>query len=523
MARWPMSNSIGNPKRASSLKRRLLLPGFALVAALVAYAASEHHEVFVEPPDPAVDRTRIGINLFGPQTFNRQQVFTNLITQSEWFSFEGEGWSLMPEEQLDRSGWVRYLRPGQVALRPLMMPPGAGRTTDVHCRFAGEGSFSAGGLATVVRQSTNLVHLTVHVRGGDNEGAWLELTTTSPDDPVRSLDCREIGRPMNERFHPDFVEFVNGFQILRFLDWQRTNDNFPLLWEERAQPDHSSQVSRAGVSVEDMVDIANLIGADPWFLMPYRADDTYVRGFAELVYQRLDPQRVVYVELGNEIWNDMFDAAQQAEREGLALGFGGGDPKRAQSIRYAEKLCRTHRIWSEVFADRPGRLVRVASSQNAYPELAHTILGHGDTASCVDALATAPYVWLDLQGRGLADREWLFAQMPRIIAETMGFAQRNRATALRYGKRYIAYEGGQHLVTSDLEFAQAIQRDPRMGEVYRNYLTSWDRHIRSDLVLYASTAPITEYGSWGLREHPDQPSAQTPKLTAVRQFMANAK
>lgn len=231
---------------------------------------------------------------------------------------------------------------------------------------------------------------------------------------------------------------------------------------------------------------------------------------------------MVYVELGNEIWNDMFDAAQQAEREGLALGLGGGDPKRAQTIRYAEKLCRTHRIWAGVFADRQGKLVRVASSQNAYPELAQIILGHGDTASCVDALATAPYVWLDLEGRGAADKEWVFAQMPRIIAESIAFAERNRATALRSGKRYIAYEGGQHLVSTDLDFAKAIQRDPRMGEVYRDYLNLWDRRIRSELVLYASTAPVTEYGSWGLREYPDQPSSQTPKLAAVRRFMAEA-
>lgn len=517
-----MSKSIGDPKRASSLKRRLVLPGLALAAAIGAYAASDYHEAPVRPPDPSADHTRLGINLFGPQTFNQQQVFTNLIAQSEWFSSEGEEWTSMPEEQVDRSGWVLYLRPGQTAVRPLTMPPGPNRTADVHCRFEGEGAFAAGGLATVVRQSPNLVHLTLRISGVENAGAWLELTTTSSSNPVRSLDCREVGRPADERFHPDFVEFLSGFQILRFLDWQRTNDNFLLPWEERSQPDHSSQVGKAGVSVEDMVDIANLIGADPWFLMPYRADDAYVRSFAELVDQRLDPQRVVYVELGNEIWNDMFDAAQQAEREGLALGLGGGDPKRAQTIRYAEKLCRTHRIWAGVFADRQGKLVRVASSQNAYPELAQIILGHGDTASCVDALATAPYVWLDLEGRGAADKEWVFAQMPRIIAESIAFAERNRATALRSGKRYIAYEGGQHLVSTDLDFAKAIQRDPRMGEVYRDYLNLWDRRIRSELVLYASTAPVTEYGSWGLREYPDQPSSQTPKLAAVRRFMAEA-
>src|SRR5690606_32137070 len=120
--------------------------------------------------------------------------------------------------------------------------------------------------------------------------------------------------------------------ILRFLDWQRTNDNFAVAWDERSTPRSSSQVASAGVAPEDMVDLANLMGADPWFLMPYRADDAYIRSFAELVHQRLDPRRVVYVELGNEVWNDMFDAAQQAEREGIALGLAMDNPKRAQTI-----------------------------------------------------------------------------------------------------------------------------------------------------------------------------------------------
>ena len=37
----------------------------------------------------------------------------------------------------------------------------------------------------------------------------------------------------------------------------------------------------------------------------------------------------------------------------------------------------------------------------------------------------------------------------------------------------FAYEGGQHLVTPDLELARAIQRDPRMEAIYTRYLTGW--------------------------------------------------
>lgn len=495
----------------------VLLVLAAAAALLGAYMISEPGTG--ETPDPSRGQTRIGINLFGAQTFNRQQVFTNLIAQSEWFSSEGKGWTPMPAAQLDRHGWPRYLNLGQTAPRPLTIPPTSARSVTVHCRFAGKGAFSAGGIAALSGQSANQVDLVLRPTGGEGDGAWIELTQTSFEDPVRDIDCREAGRPVDERFHPDFTELVREFHILRFLDWQRTNDNFAVAWDERSTPRSSSQVASAGVAPEDMVDLANLMGADPWFLMPYRADDAYIRSFAELVHQRLDPRRVVYVELGNEVWNDMFDAAQQAEREGIALGLAMDNPKRAQTIRYADKVCRAMRIWADVFADQPDRLVRVASSQNAYPELAEIILSHKNTADCIDALATAPYIWLNLEGKRISDTEWIFAQMPRAVEDAIAFAARNRAIAASHGKRYIAYEGGQHLVTPDLELARAIQRDPRMGEVYRSYLALWDERIRSELVLYASTAPISEYGSWGLREYSGQPEAQTPKLTAVRRFM----
>ena len=178
------------------------------------------------------------------------------------------------------------------------------------------------------------------------------------------------------------------------------------------------------------------------------------------------------------------------------------------------------RIWTGVFADRPDRLVRVAASQNANPDLASIILGHADTADWVDALATAPYIWLDLDGRDDKDVDWVFAQMPRAIDGAIDFADRNRSIAARHGKRFIAYEGGQHLVTADLALARAIQRDRRMGAAYDRYLDRWDDRIRSELTLYASTAPIAEYGSWGLREYAGQPLSQAPKLQAVRRFLA---
>lgn len=498
----------------------LLITGLVAFAVPTRWAAANGEDV--QLPRPTA--TRLGINLFGLATFNRQQVFTNMILQSEWFSSRGQGWTAFPDHQLDENGWVRFLEPGQTAPRPLMLPPAPYRATTVRCRFAGQGVLSAGGAARAREPvGDQALVLDLALTGTDDEGAWIELLETDPANPVRDIDCREAGRPAAERFHPEFLSFVRPFRIVRFLDWQRTNDNVSVQWENRTRPDSASQVGAYGAAVEDMIDLANITGVDPWFLMPYRADDAYVRQFAQLVHERLAPDRRVYVELGNEIWNDMFDAAQQAQREGLALGLGKGDPARAKMLRYAQKLRQTMRIWTEVFADQPDRLVRVASSQNAWPDLARMMLEDGDTPQWIDALATAPYVWLDLDRYSSADIDRVFAAMPAAVADTIDHAEIHRKIAHAHDLRFLTYEGGQHLVTRDMAFARAIQRDARMGALYRNYLSAWQDRIGGDLVLYASTAPISEYGAWGLREYAGQPLTHAPKLAAVRQFIGTGE
>lgn len=462
---------------------------------------------------------RLGLNMFGPQTFNRQQVFANMIAQSEWFQSRGEGWSEMPAKQLDAAGWIRYLEPGQFAPRPLILPPAPFRPTSVRCTYAGRGELSSGGIAEVRSTGAQSIALELIPRGTEDEGAWIEVLRTDPADPVREIDCRQSGTPASARFDPRFVEYVSDFAVIRFMNWQRTNDNARIAWDMRPRPQSSSQVGPGGVSVEDMVDLANAAGADPWFTMPYHADEAYLSGFAQLVHDRLDPGRRVYVELGNEVWNDIFDAARDAQSEGLARGLGGGDPGAAQMERYAERMVAAMRVWTKVYADRPEALVRVAATQHANADAARTVLDFRGSADWVDALATAPYIWFELDGRSVRDVDAIFAGMPGALAQTFEMARANQRVAADRGKRYIAYEGGQHLVTRDMELARALQRDPRMGGVYKRYLEGWQASFGDTLTLYASTAPISEYGSWGLREYGGQPVAEAPKYAAVRSFL----
>ncbi len=490
----------------------LLVLGSALFAATAYSGQSDSAAAAAARP------TTLGLNLFGLANYNRQQVYLNMISQSEWFSSRGREWTPMSAAQLDEHGWVKQLESGQTAPRPLTLPPAGMGDASVRCEYRGRGRMTAGGIARITSQAAGAVTLTLSPTGSAEDGAWIELVETDPADPVRDIDCRETAYPREARFHPAFLEFLKGFKTVRFLDWQKINDNKPVSWAARPTLASTTQVGPSGAAIEDMIDLANQTGIDPWFLIPYQADEAYIIAFAQLVHKRLKPERTVYVELGNEVWNDMFDAAQQARREGVELKLGGGDAKRAQMIRYAQKVRETMKIWTATFSDRPRHLVRVAASQHAWPDLARYILEDEDTANWVDALATAPYIWVDLNGKKAASVDAIFAAMPGAVDDTMAFAEQNRAIARQYGKRFIAYEGGQHIVTADLTLARALQRDPRMADMYRYYLNEWDKRMGDTLMLYASSAPIADYGSWGLIEYAGQPMSETPKLRAVRDF-----
>lgn len=509
--------------RAGGRARALAMSAPALVTiGVLAFATTQQSPLLsasVTKVGP-VPATRLGINLFGLETYNRQQVFTNLIAQSEWFTAEGDGWTIMDQRQLDALGWVKYLKPGQAAPRPLILPPSPFQRIAVRCIFLGEGELSTGGIAEETGRGSKFLDFDLVSQGGADEGAWIQLDRTNPANPLRNIDCREKGRPAAEMFHPEFVKFLQGFAVIRFLDWQMINGNRGGRWSERTPAAYSSQVGKEGVAIENMVRLANEAKVNPWFLMPYHADNAYIRNFARMVHDNIDPERTVYVELGNEVWNDMFEAADHARGEGLKLGLDPeGDPTRAQMRRYAQKSRNALQIWTSVFSDRPEKLVRVVSSLNVYPDLANMILEYEDTAHWVDALATAPYIHLDLSNRGPGDVDWVYSRLNDAVDETIDYAAQNKAIAAGHGKRFITYEGGQHLVTTNMPLAYNVQRDPRMAEVYERYLAAWKTRVGDVLMLYASTAPIGEYGSWGLREFAGQPLAQAPKERVVRRFL----
>ncbi|HEX8412874.1 MAG TPA: hypothetical protein VF637_03190, partial [Sphingomicrobium sp.] len=151
-------------------------------------------------------------------------------------------------------------------------------------------------------------------------------------------------------------------------------------------------------------------------------------------------------------------------------------------------------------------------------------MGFRDLARYTDALAIAPYFGHSFFSAPddkptMADLDRLFVKLEAQRVNAIAKAKENKATADKYGKRLIAYEGGQHIVPNNMatqnEVYTAMQRDPRMGVLYDRYLADW-KAINPDLfTVYSATGGISQYGAWGIREYAGQPVGETPKRRAV--------
>jgi len=475
----------------------------------------------------AVGIRALGVNLGSPTYWSGERDFMNLAMGDDWrLAVNGRWIGPIDEARIDPvTGTVRSLAAGESAVLMLTPPPPAPGGTVIRCRFEGTGSLSVGGNAAELRKIGSAIEFRTMVRPSRPHAYWIVLERTEPADPVRAIDCREADAPKETLFAPEFLESLRPFGVLRFLDWQKTNQNRGGVWARRTQPTAMTHGRREGVAIEHMVALANAAKADPWFQIPYDADRDYIVRFARYVHDHLDPGRTVYVELGNEVWNYMFPVAKQAEREGLALKLSDA-PYRALLYRYAQKATAAYDIWASVYADRPARLVRVLGTQSANPWTAEQVLGFGDTAKHVDAVATAPYFGFNPSTR--ADDRAVIASVDGVLdllaERSVSTLERDRETgvvAARYGKRHLGYEAGQHVVIAgDVPLLQAIERHPRMYDLYRSYLNDWRKHDGDLMVLFNATSPIDRHGAWGLREYSGQPLAETPKRRAVLDMAA---
>ncbi|WP_174278816.1 hypothetical protein [Sphingomonas bacterium] len=459
----------------------------------------------------------VGINLADVHYSSSTAPFANLMVGSDWFD---SGWRMLSKDRLDGQGNLLSVPPDGMVKRFIVAPPTDAAGIDIRCSFTGAGSLSVWGLGGPIERSAHGLRFRLINEHGKQPFPWIEVTGFDPHAPLRDLDCREARLDRAVRWRPEFFGKLRGFGVVRFMDWQNANANEAVAWRDRHTP-AALNLDRDGVSVEDMLAVAGELGADPWFVMPWNADRNYIEQFARLVRSRLPADRSVYVEVGNEVWNNGFAVGRQAVAEGRARKLGDTDME-AGLRRYGQRTVEVMSIWEAVFAGRRG-LVRVLGGQHVWPATGETALAFGDTASHVDALATAPYFGTTLGGTANT-RETSLQRLETELVATDQAVVANRRIATRYGKRYIAYEGGVGLaLPAQAPLTEQLQHDPAMVDLITRYLAAWRRDSGDVLCLFNSVSRPSGWGMWGLAEWEDESDAQAPKLAAVKRFMAERR
>ncbi len=306
------------------MKRREWLVTFTKTGFGAALAMTQKlfAQATTEPPQP---RPRLGINLSGIADWNTELPFVDVFRMSRpWISQrKGAGWGQGPPLALDKHGWVTKLEPDCYA-ETLMCTIDGGHypSGEYVVLYDGEGELDTWNAASVVSRQPGRIVLKVDATKGT---VFLRLLQTNPNNYVRNIRVIMPGFEktyQKDPWHPVFLNRWRGLvSCIRFMDWMKTNNSEIERWEDRPTPEDAT-FSRKGVALEWMIDLCNRLQADAWFCIPHKADDDFVRCFAEMVRERLNPSLRVYVEYSNEVWNGLFAQHRYAAEQGQKLGFG---------------------------------------------------------------------------------------------------------------------------------------------------------------------------------------------------------
>ena len=510
--------------------RRLIPPAVALAACVGLTVLVVERRAAAGPPP-------VGVNLSGVADYSTDLVFVDAFKSSRpWVGqAEGKKWGEGGPLDLTQDGWVKKLDAGKSA-ETLMFTELKGHHPDGDyvCLYDGRGEVEIGGAAKAVEAKPGRIAVRVDAAKGT---VSLRIKKTDPADPIRNVRFLLPGyekTSAEDPFHPDFVKRLDGFAVLRFMDWQGTNGSKQATWADRSTPSRQTQAGAAGVCLEYQILLANRLKSDPWFCLPHRADDDYVRNFATLVKERLDKGRMVYVEYSNETWNGGFEQAKYCADKGTELGMSK-NPYEAQLRYSSRRSVEVFKIFEAVLGKE--RLVRVLAAQAVNPWSGTTVMDWQDAFKSADAIAIAPYFGHAFGDPKTADKVAKMSVADLLngcraaVAENRKHVETYAKEAKARGLKLLAYESGQHLAgyggaENDDRLTKlflAANRDPKMKDVYLDDMKMWRDAGGGAFVTFATCGGYSKWGSWGLIEFNDQDEKTAPKLLAVREFLKGSR
>ncbi len=528
----------------------------------------------------SIDKTTrvVGTNLEGITDYSGDWPFLNRMKSTrKWITFDSTGkdttWDTNIPIPSDKNGYP---------LRVPFDPDGYGGISPQGVRtiLINENNHYPVGTYTLIFEGKGKLHLRVDaqcpmLRNGQcifdkpnvlhhffvkkptKGGLRLKILSSEVGDHIRNIRIfpPTVNNTEQNKFHPTYLARVQGFKILRFMDWASVNHSKIKSWSERVQPDYYTYTIKGrGVPYEVMLNLSNHISADPWVVIPTMANDDFVEKLATLIADRLNKNRTVYLEYSNEIWNTIFPQNRFANKAGARLGRDLGlslNKKDANALFYARRSAEVFEIFEKVLKGKH-KLVKIVSGQGMNPSVARKVIKWLNDPKVnpnkvkADALAIALYFGAGavddlLTAGGRRDKRTVTVDDVKAItvdalldkaAEALHKHRKprmieHRELASHHGMKLLAYEGGQsmrvgpgfsgpvvHAAAS--KFIEA-NRSERMGALYREMFDLWFGHGGDAFMNFSYIYRPNRWGAWGVLEHQWQNPDEAPKYRAVKE------
>lgn len=474
---------------------------------------------------------KVGINLSSVDDWMREWQFVDVFKISRPWLHQQKGKSFgFGKRQKMKNGYPVKIDP-DCKIESVIYNKGGAPTGKYTCLYEGEGKMRFFRDANEIKREPGKIIFNVPESKG---GIWLEITDVNPEDPIRDIRVIMPGFEDNYKkqiFHPKFLKRWENSDVIRFMDWQRTNNSKLSKWKNRAKPSHPRYTTWRGVPLEHMIEFCNRVEASPWFCIPAKADNEFVANFAKMVKKKLNPELKVYVEYSNEIWNSVFKQAKYCGKKALDEKLSD-DPYQARLFYQSKRSLEIFQIFEKTFEGN-GQLIRVLSAQFANPWTASQVLEYNDAYKNTDAIAVAPYF-----GHAFGNPEKIEKTLKKtpkqILDECKTIIDSNRQKMDKYaqlakshGLELIAYEGGQHLVgyrgaENNKELTELLikcNRHPEMEELYLYYFKNWQEAGGGLFCFFSSMDKPSKWGSWGLLENEQQKYDKVPKFKAFQKIL----
>lgn len=472
----------------------------------------------------------IGVNLAAPTYYSSEIPFADVfMLSSNWFhqySQSTDPWDL-GDLDVTEDGWP-ILEKGRGAACLMMRDIHGRYPKGIYvCTYKGRGEITFGFDAQIVSAKPNKIKF--KVLHPSDSGILFKINSQDPNDPIRNVHIwlPNQSPDANEQqsiFNPLFLDRLKPFSVIRFMDWQGTNNSTLKSWKNRTLTTDRTQATIYGIAIDYMIELCNKLSVDPWFCIPHQADDEFIRHFAELLKDNLDPHLRIYIEYSNEVWNAQFDQYAWVNANGT---------KENQPANYATFAKRVFDIWHEVFAGQEDHVVRVAGCQLMNPWVAEVTLA--ELGSNVDALAPALYFGirekydeLKQLGNNATAEDVMRIALQTLHDSVIPKMSNHAKLAHEFNVDLLTYEGGQHILPqpagSKPPFLKAMwdaQRHELMYKAYSDMLESFEEINGKLFVAFNFVGrQDTQWGSWGLLDHLWQSPDQAPKYRAISDYAA---